>query len=202
MMQVFRWALFITVLSATQLTTPLAAQNDMRVTVANMNQDLNALAQEVKALRLEIEQMRRDNARLRSQVSASQASDTTQAQITNLGTAIDGLRREFRAADESQKQVILSEVNRQMEAFAKETQSALNSVADAVEAQPNVSTPMHFTEDYPKTGKPYVVKSGDTLSKIARVHGSSIKDIQNANKIVNPARDLQVGQTIFIPIAQ
>lgn len=201
-MQLFRWALAFTFLSAIQFTGPLAAQSDMRVTVANMKQDLSALSQEVKALRLEIEQMRRDNARLRAQVSASQADDNTQTQISNLSVAIDGLRREFKSADESQKQVILAEVNRQMEAFAKETQSALNSVADAVDAQPTVSTPVHFSEDYPKTGKPYVVRSGDTLSKIARQHGSTIKHIQNANKIVNPARDLQVGQTIFIPIAQ
>jgi LysM repeat protein len=48
----------------------------------------------------------------------------------------------------------------------------------------------------------YTVQSGDTLTKIAREHGSSIKDIQNANKIANPARDLRVGQSIFIPIAQ
>lgn len=201
-MQLFRRALIITAVSAIQFTTPLAAQSDVRVTVANMKQDLSALSQEVKALRLEIEQMQRENTRLRSQVSASQANDNTQSQITNLSAAIEGLRREFRAADESQRQAILVEVNRQMEAFAKETQRALNSVADAVEAQPTVSTPVHFSEDYPKTGKPYVVKSGDTLSKIAREHRSSIKDIQNANKIVNPARDLQVGQTIFIPIAQ
>lgn len=202
MMQLFRRALIITAVSAIQFMTPLAAQSDVRVTVANMKQDLSALSQEVKALRLEIEQMQRENTRLRSQVSASQANDNTQSQITNLSAAIEGLRREFRAADESQRQAILVEVNRQMEAFAKETQRALNSVADAVEAQPTVSTPVHFSEDYPKTGKPYVVKSGDTLSKIAREHRSSIKDIQNANKIVNPARDLQVGQTIFIPIAQ
>lgn len=201
-MQLFRRALIITAVSAIQFMTPLAAQSDVRVTVANMKQDLSALSQEVKALRLEIEQMQRENTRLRSQVSASQANDNTQSQITNLSAAIEGLRREFRAADESQRQAILVEVNRQMEAFAKETQRALNSVADAVEAQPTVSTPVHFSEDYPKTGKPYVVKSGDTLSKIAREHRSSIKDIQNANKIVNPARDLQVGQTIFIPIAQ
>ena len=199
-MQLFRWALLFTVLGAIQSMTPLAAQSDMRVTVANMKQDLSALTQEVRALRLEIEQMRRDNTRLRSQVNASQANDSTQSQLSNLGAAIEGLRREYKAADEAQRQAILSEVNRQMESFAKETQSALNSVADAVEAQPSVSTPVHFSDDYPKTGKPYVVKSGDTLSKIARQHGSTIKHIQNANKIVNPSRDLQVGQTIFIPI--
>ena len=89
-----------------------------------------------------------------------------------------------------------------MSALGKEMQAGLNTVANAVNAQPSVSTTTHFSEAYPKTGITYEVRSGDTLSKIARKHGSTIKYIQNANKIVNPARDLQVGQAIFIPIAQ
>ena len=53
-----------------------------------------------------------------------------------------------------------------------------------------------------KTGKTYVVRSGDTLSKIARDHDSTIKHIQNANKIVNPSKDAELGETIFIPVSQ
>jgi LysM repeat protein len=65
-----------------------------------------------------------------------------------------------------------------------------------------MAQPVYFSEDYPKTGKPYVVRSGDTLSGIARKHNSTVKYIQNANKIANPAKDLRVGETIFIPISQ
>lgn len=180
-----------------------AAQPDsLRVTVANLNQDVSLLAQQVKTVRLEIEEMRRENARLRSQVATARADRGTEAQIDNLSSAIETLRREYRAADEAQKQQIIAEVTRQVEALAEETEQAINVVADAVGAQPQVSTPVHFSEDYPETGITYTVRSGDTLSKIAREHGSTIKHIQNANKIVNPARDLQVGQTIFIPIAR
>lgn len=119
-----------------------------------------------------------------------------------MSRAIEALRREYRAADATQKEQILAEVNRQMRALAKQTEEAIASVADVVGSQPEVSPPVHFSGDYPKTGITYTVQSGDTLSKIAREHGSNSKHIQNANKIVNPARDLQVGQTIFIPIAQ
>ena len=181
----------------------VAAQSDsLRVTVANLNQDVSLLAQQVKTLRLEIEEMRRENARLRSQVATAGAKRNTEAQIDNLSSAIEALRREYRDADEAQKRQIIAEVTRQVEALAKETEQAINVVADAVGAQPQVSTPVHFSEDYPDTGITYTVRSGDTLSKIAREHGSTIKHIQNANKIVNPAKDLQVGQTIFIPVAQ
>ena len=182
---------------------PASAQSDsLRVTVANLNQDVSLLAQQVKTLRLEIEEMRRENTRLRSQVATARADRDTEAQIDNLSSAIETLRREYRAADEAQKQQIIAEVTRQVEALAEETEQAINVVADAVGAQPQVDTPVHFSEDYPETGITYTVRSGDTLSKIAREHGSTIKHIQNANKIVNPARDLQVGQTVFIPIAQ
>ena len=175
-----------------------AQADQMRVAVANLIQDVNALGQQMKALRLEMEQLRRENAQLR----ADRSGRETQGQLSNLSAAIDALRREYREADAAQKQEIITEVSRQIDALGRETEKALRSVADAVEAQPNVSTPVRFSEDYPKSGITYTVRSGDTLSKIAREHGSTIKHIQNANKIVNPAKDLMVGQTIFIPIKE
>ncbi|MGB0744479.1 MAG: LysM peptidoglycan-binding domain-containing protein [Opitutales bacterium] len=167
-----------------------------------MSQDLSQLSQQVKTLRLEIEQMHRENKQLRAQVVAANSNQQTKVQISSLSSAIDALRREYQAADASQRELILAEMTRQMSAFAKETQEAINTVAEAVGSQPQVATPVHFSNDYPKTGTTYTVRSGDTLSKIAREQGSTIKYIQNANKIVNPAKDLQVGQTIFIPIAE
>lgn len=185
------------------LATSVSAQSDnLRVTVANMAQDMGLLSQQVKTMRLEMEELRRENARLRTQVAAASSNRNTQAQITNLSSAIETLRQEYRAADEAQKQQIISEVSRQINALAKETQVAINTVATAVGSEPKVETPVHFSSDYPKTGITYTVRSGDTLSAIARKHGSTIKHIQNANKIVNPSRDLKVGETIFIPISQ
>ena len=197
------YSVFFFCLAAPFLGTSLVAQSDnIRVTVANLNQDVIQLSQQVRTLRLEIEQMRRENNQLRAQVAADNSNNQTNAQISNLSSAIDALRREYQASDATQKEQILAEVTRQMNALAKEMQGAINTVADAVGSQPQVKTPVHFSSDYPKTGITYTVRSGDTLSKIAREQGSSIKHIQNANKIVNPAKDLQVGQTIFIPIAQ
>jgi LysM repeat protein len=170
--------------------------------VANLSQDVSQMSQQLKTLRLEIEQMQRENKQLRSQLAAATSNRQTEVQISSLSSAIDVLRREYKAADASQKEQIMAEVTRQMQALAKETEAAIKTVAEAVGSEPQVETPVHFSSDYPKTGVTYTVKSGDTLSKIAREHGSNIKHIQNANKIVNPSRDLQVGQTIFIPIAQ
>ena len=190
-------------LSALVLSPPLYAQSDnLRVTVANLSQDVSQLSQQLKTLRLEIEQMHRENKQLRSQLAAATSNRQTEVRISSLSTAIDAVRREYKAADAAQKGQIIAEMSRQMEALAKETEAAIQTVADAVGSEPQVATPVHFSSDYPKTGITYTVRSGDTLSKIAREQGSNIKHIQNANKIVNPSRDLQVGQTIFIPIAQ
>jgi LysM repeat protein len=202
MMMQFRVALAI-LLGALSVNAPLSAQSDnLRVSVANLSQDVNLLAQQLKTLRLEMEDMRRENAKLRAQVAAASSNRDTQAQISSLSSAIESVRREYRQADETQKKQIIAEVSRQINALGQETQAALNSVAKAVDSTPNVATPVHFSEDYPQTGKPYVVRSGDTLSGIARKHGSTVKHIQNANKIANPSKDLRVGETIFIPIAQ
>lgn len=197
------WLTLLFLLFGTFLfTQSVSAQSDVRVAVANLNQDVTLIAQQLKTLRLEIEEIQRENTRLRAQVAAATSNRDTEAQITNLSSAIETLRREYRQADEVQKQQIIAEMTRQINALAKQTEGALNSVVKAVDAQPNVVTPVHFSEDYPKTGRPYTVRSGDTLSGIAREHGSTVKHIQNANKIANPAKDLQVGQTIFIPISE
>ncbi|TVP80661.1 MAG: LysM peptidoglycan-binding domain-containing protein [Puniceicoccaceae bacterium] len=183
--------------------TPLTAQSDnLRVHVANLTQDVNQLTQQVRAMRLEMEELQRENASLRTQVAAASSNRETQAQLDKLASDIERLRREYRAADEAQKEQIISEISRQMNAFAKETQAAINSVAEAVGSQPQVPAAVNFSSDYPQTGITYTVRSGDTLSQIARAHGSTVRHIQNANKIVNPSRDLRVGETIFIPIPQ
>ena len=175
------------------------AQSDVRVAVAGLKQDLSLLSQEVRTLRLEIEQLSRENSALRAQITSSQADQSFQEKLTAISSGIERVRLDYQAADSKNKVTIIAELNQQMAALTKQVQAAIDSLANA---QPKISIPAKFSDDYPKTGVSYIVQSGDTLSAIARIHGSSTKHIQNANKIVNPSRDLQIGQTIFIPMPQ
>ena len=59
-----------------------------------------------------------------------------------------------------------------------------------------------FSDNYPKSGVSYKVHLGDTLSQIAVQFGSKVEYIQNANQINDPARDLRVGDIIFIPLTE
>lgn len=196
--QIYLNMIVIAALSALFALQPVAAADSVRVAVADLKQDMASVQREVRALLLEVEQLRRENESLRSALNAA----STQEQISQMVASLQNLRREFEQADKLTEQAIMLKVKRQMESLANQMQTALESVSKAVSSQPNIQPTVRFTEDYPQTGVTYTVRSGDTLTKIAREHGSTIKDIQNANKIANPSRDLRVGQSIFIPIAQ
>ena len=196
-----RSCLLCMILAAQTTLTPAIAfaQSDVRVAVAGLKQDLSLLSQEVRTLGLEIEQLSRENSALRARITSSEADQSLQEQLTAIYSGIERVRLEYKAADSKNKDTIIDELNQQMAVLMKKVEAAIHSVANA---QPKTSILTKFSDDYPKTGVSYTVESGDTLSAIARAHGSSTKHIQNANKIVNPSRDLQIGQTIFIPMPQ
>jgi LysM repeat protein len=179
-----------------------ALLNATRVLAADLKEDMSLLRSEVARLKLDIERLTRENMELRRAQQFALKSQAerlaTAATIADLNQSVSVLRNEFARADDIRKSEILVELSRQMETLASRTEEALNALADSVRAQPVAVREVKFSDEYPKEGVPYTVKSGDTLSKIAIRYESSIKDIQNANKIADP-RDLRAGQTIFIP---
>lgn len=48
-------------------------------------------------------------------------------------------------------------------------------------------------------GSVYVVKSGDTLGKIAKAHGVSVRALKSANKIYSSTNTIRIGQKLKIP---
>lgn len=164
--------------------------------LAGIAQDMDLLTRQVNQLRMEVDSLRKDNEELRRQIGQA-GSAQTQA------TALASLRRDVDAQNAETKRQILTEVSRQIDALANQMQAAFDKLAGASRAaQPSTPTKTTFSNDYSKDGVVYTVKAGDTLGRIAREFNANVRDIQNANKIVDPARDLRPGQSIFIPKAK
>ncbi len=184
----------IFLLAAAALIIPanLSAQSS----VADLQQDLALLKREVGTLRMEVEQLRRDNESLK--LSLQKAGNAT-ASNDAMKVQIAAAKAEMLAQSEANKRDILTQVKKEMESMAQQTNKNMQSLANAIDSRPQAPLPTTFTEDYPKTGVPYVVKSGDTLSKIAKENNSKIKWIQDANKITDINKGLQIGTKLFIP---
>lgn len=183
---------------------PLGGQQynaqDFRLQLANLTQDVRQLTRTVGVLQVELEQLQRENADLKRELVSQKelGNKLAELQVTISATAT-ALRKDFRAADEAQKEVIVKEVSRQITELAKQTQEALKSLGEYAGFRGSGVPQVNFSDDYPSNGVAYEVKRGDTLSGIARKFGSSVRDIQNANRIADPAA-LKAGDTIFVPI--
>ena len=160
------------------------------------------LRREVSQLRLEIERIARENTELKRlmNVQSSVRGRKVDSFITmdELNKVLSSLRNDLNNADSRQRIEIVAEVSRQMERLASQTEAAMRALADSIDAEPELAPVQSFSRDYSRKGIAYVVKPGDTLSNIAREYHSTVRDIQNANKIGDP-KDLKGGQTIFIP---
>ncbi|TVR46975.1 MAG: LysM peptidoglycan-binding domain-containing protein [Puniceicoccaceae bacterium] len=169
------------------------------VQLANLREDIRIMDERMRTLRLEVEQLSRDNQRLREQVSRNERNLEGLATVSQLNQAIAGLARQMQDGDEAVRRDVIQQVTRQIEQLAKQTQTAIDALARSVSARPvQAAPPPTFSEDYPRQGITYTVQRGDTLSSIASRHRSTVRDIQNANQIADPSR-LQVGQVLFIP---
>ena len=163
--------------------------------VANMQEDIRVLDERTRGLQLQVEQLTRVNRDLEDKLKRIEDLTASVVTLAQLNQSIAEATRGYQAGDRE----MLLKVTKQVEQLAKQTQSAIDSLAAGISQRPSGGKPMvNFTEDYPKTGVTYTVQPGDTLSSIAERFDSAVRDIQNANKISDP-RGLQVGQTLFIP---
>lgn len=166
------------------------------VALADMQQDLALMKREVGQLRLEVEQLRRDNEAMSRQLGAYKnstvGSDAVRSQVNSV-------RSEVSSQNEALKREIIAQVRKDMEAMAAQTNAAMEKLAKAIGSRPQAALPVAFGDSYPKTGITYTVKSGDSISKIARQNNSKIKWIQDANKISDVNKGLRIGEEIFVP---
>lgn len=177
----------------------LPAQSNVQV--ANLAQDLELINKKVGQLTLKMELLETRNQKLTLSLEEYiKQQNNLVREFNALTVSLNTRLQNLESREQVIKREIVAEVSKKIEELAGETQKGLNALAKVIENEPQVQkSATTFDEDYPKTGLAYVVEPGDTLSKIARQFNSTVRDIQNANQIVNPSRDLKVGQTIFIP---
>lgn len=166
---------------------------------ARMNQDVLMLNERVQKLMLAVDVMQRENEQLKRTLDAQvKAQSALLARFESYTSSIDARLAGGSSRESLMKKEIIAEVSQQINKLAAETQKAIDALAKAQSSTPQISTSVNFSEDYPQEGIAYVVQPGDTLSGIAKKFNSTVRDIQNANRIANPS-GLQAGKTIFVP---
>ena len=158
--------------------------------LASLRQELTLLQQRVGELSMSIEQLNRDNASLQEKLGQNFAT------MEQLNRAVADINRATQAALTQQKQDVLGQVAASIGRLATQTQAAIDAVARNQATRPAIQTT--FSDNYPKEGVSYTVRTGDTLDVIAKRNNSRVQDIINANKISDPSK-IFVGQSLFIP---
>ncbi|WP_309398016.1 LysM peptidoglycan-binding domain-containing protein [Cerasicoccus maritimus] len=169
---------------------------------ARMAQDVQLLQEQVGQLSVQVESLQRQQLQMIKNYEAllkQQAAST--ASLNNFVAQTETKLAALPEREAAAKREILAEVNKEIQALAKQTQDGFKKLAQAMNATPNITPQVNFDEDYPTTGYTHEVKSGETISGIAKKYGSSIKDIMNANRIAD-ATGLKAGETIFVPVKE
>lgn len=180
-----------------------AQSTSVRSQIAELSQRFTELERNYNLLKLEVSNLTAENNRLKQEIAILKQSGGDENVEEVLNAKIEAHRRSTENYVKNQFERIMALLPGEGEQTQpQQTQQVTQSPAAATTTTANTSTQQthfKFSSDFPKDGEIYVVKSGDTLSKIARQFGSTVKYIQDANKIDDP-NTVKVGQKLFIPV--
>ncbi len=179
-------------------SSALSQMTSTNVQLANLRSDVDRLDQLVRSLRLEVEALRRENRETQDWVRAQIGGVSQGVSSDQLNAVLKDFERKLQSVNEASRQALVNEVSKEIETLAEQTQKAINALAKSIEGQPQLEQVITFSDDYPKSGTTYSVKSGDTLAKIARQLGSKVDWIRNANRLSSDI--IYPGQELFIPL--
>lgn len=178
------------------LSGNLSAQNqEARALVADLSQDIALMDRQIRGLKLDIEILKDNQAETLNKSSVR----ALELKLNQMSNDLNILKKAVSAQEKRIKQAILNEVAEQMDAYVYQINSQIAFTESQVKS---ADVKKVFSDSYPKSGVSYEVQSGDTLSQIAAHFGSKVQYIQDANQINDPARDLRVGDIIFIPLTE
>lgn len=180
---------------------PLFAQTNQ---IAGMQQDLAELRNEVEKLKLENADLRDALVKQRNATAGNSSSAESSAKVKAEALAEVDRRLKQQTADVN---AALAELARRVDAALAGRQPAGNrptapttkpAGTPPVAANPPATPDDGLPADLPRTGTTYKVKSGDTVSRIARQFGSKPEWILQANKLSSAAA-LRADVEIFVP---
>jgi LysM repeat protein len=174
----------------------LSAQNqEARALVADLSQDIALMDRQIRGLKLDIEILKDNQLETLNKSSVR----SLELKLNQMSNDLNALKDAVSAQEKRIKQAVLDEVAKQMNAYVSQINTQIGFTENRAN---NTDVKKVFSDTYPKSGVSYEVQSGDTLSQIAVQFGSKIQYIQDANQINDPARDLRVGDIIFIPLTE
>ncbi len=182
-------------LASALISTSAHAQSTTttRKQLADLTQRFTELERKYSLLQLEIQNLSAENNKLRKDIAVLKSEQGAKPVDQVVDAKLDRHRKDTETYVKEQYQKVLDMLSSKIENV---------STARVVTTTPKTQTTsqkVEFTGTFPKNGVIYTVQSGDNLSKIAKRFGSSVKYIQNANKISNP-NNVRIGQELFVPI--
>ena len=187
----FLFALLISAL----ISTSVQAQSTTatRKQLADLAQRFTELERKYNLLQLEVQNLSAENNKLKKDIAVLQSEKSAKPVDQVVDAKLDRHRKDTETYVKEQYQKVLEMLSSKIENVSTA------KVVTTTPATQTTSQKIEFSGNFPKNGVIYTVKSGDNLSKIAKKFGSSVKYIQNANKISNP-NNVRIGQELFIPI--
>jgi LysM repeat protein len=175
----------------------LLGQNDAKILLANLKQDLELINREVASLRSEVEMLRRENAQLRvvvDQLTRSQRDGQESGQLLELQNRLQALELSLRQSERA-RGTTQEEINKKFQQIIEQMNRGFDQVTQSSTSSTQTPT---FSSDYPKNGFVHVVEKGETVSSIAQKYKSKVSWIINANQIADPTK-VFVGRELFVP---
>ncbi|MCR5184216.1 MAG: LysM peptidoglycan-binding domain-containing protein [Opitutales bacterium] len=191
MIRPFFYIFAFAALTVSTLAAPQGNSNDSRRLAVLIN-EVQALRDEVGQLKADLEALQAENARL----SAENAKNRNAASQSDLAA--------FKSEIIAKLNAYAAEIDGKFSKQSKESNEILKNVVaqvnTALAAGSKNAAPKEVArpKDIPESGIEYTVKSGDTLTKIARSQQSKVDWIIYANPNLDPNR-LQAGQKIVVP---
>lgn len=195
---------FLTTLLITLCTAILPANGASQpssVQAANLAEDVALLSEELGRLRINLQNLQRENDQLKQQIAAvnqrrSESEAKFYTQVAEVRKEILAIQQNVQSVVKTNNEELLKHFGQQVERLGTRVQSTVNQLKSTEKEVAN--SEIVFSDDYSKEGVIHVIEKGDTLSHIAVKYHTKIADIQNANRIADP-KNLKPGQTLFVP---